>query len=109
MEFRDLLTYGLPPITGAVGWFGNRLVGKKKRDNDFIADLQGTINKLVDEYTEALNSLTDLRKQNAELLAGQAKMQLEVAALRKENLLLKNDIEKLNNKIATIKSYRTRS
>lgn len=71
MDIREWVTYGLPPVTGVIGWFGNRWVGRKKRDNDFIEDLQKTINRLVDEYTNALNTMTDLRKQNAELLVGQ--------------------------------------
>lgn len=89
-----LTALGSSSITGVVTW----LFSKKKRDNDFLSELQNSINILTQNYTDTLNKLVEVQRQNAELLAGQAVMQGEIDKLKRENCKL---VEKLNelNKI----------
>lgn len=94
-----LTALGSSSITGVVTW----IFSKKKRDNDFLSDLQNSINILTQNYTGTLNKLVEVQRQNAELLAGQASMQQEIDKLKKENCKL---IEKINelNKLLKSKS-----
>ncbi len=48
-------------LTGIATWF----VSKRKRNNDFLSDLQGSINSLSDNYTQTLNELVQVKMQNA--------------------------------------------
>lgn len=79
-------------ISGVITW----MFSKKKRDNDFLSDLQNSINILTQNYTDTLNKLVEVQRQNAELLAGQATMQQEIDKLKKENCKLIEKINELN-------------
>lgn len=99
-----LLQYILPPILGAIGWLATHVASRNKRRTDAIGDLNGTIEQLVDKYTDTLNMLVEVRKENANLLVGQAQMQEEIRTLRLENAGLRAEIEQLNDRIAGIKT-----
>ena len=60
-------TYIIPMITAAVGW----LAGTRKRKNDFLQDLQASIDLLSSE--------------NKKLLADITSVNAEIVAVRKEN------------------------
>ena len=69
------------------------LVSKRKRNNDFLTDLQKSINSLTDKYTETLNELILVKRQNAQLILQVEQLQREVVQLKEENTHL---IKKLN-------------
>ena len=88
-------TYISPMITAAVGW----LVGTRKRKNDFLQDLQASIDLLSSENKKLLADITSVnaeivavRKENEELKAS-------VDKLCSENSQLKEEIRQLKDKI----------
>ena len=101
MEFLEkILPYVVPFITAAVGWVG----GSRKKRNDFLSEMQKSIDllaaentKLVAEIVRLNKEVVELRRENAELLSGQEK-------LRKENAEMKAEIEELNNRLANVKT-----
>jgi regulator of replication initiation timing len=78
IQFTDILPYLVSAITGAAGWFG----GQRKQKNDFLRDLQESINLLSDENK---------------------KLMQEVISLRKENLSLRSEVEELNARLQNVK------
>ena len=81
-----LITIGVPAITSVLGW----LVGRRKRRNDFVADLQ--------------KSIDILSEKNTELIAKVIKLNDEVLALKRENGELKNEIGELRQQLEGVKT-----
>ena len=88
-------TYIIPLVTAAVGW----IVGSRKRRNDFLKDLQASINllsaenkRLLEEITSANVEIVAVRKENEELKAS-------IDRLCAENSQLKDEIRKLREQI----------
>lgn len=106
MTLQDFMTYFLTPAVGAISWFASRFVEKRKRNNDFISELQKTIDVLVTKYTETLKELVELKAQNAQLLMGQTQMDLQMKQLKAENAKFREEIERLNEMLTNIKSIR---
>lgn len=103
-----------PLLTGIVGWS----VGRRKRNNDFISELQNSINALaaknaeqMEEIIKLRDEVVKLRSENFELtkevdhLTG-ANRQLtqEVEALRKENEQLNRQIQQLTTQLDNVKT-----
>ncbi len=96
METLDFIgTYILPPVSAAVGW----IVGKRQRQNNFLKDLQSSINllsaenkRLLEEITTVNAEIVAVRKENEELKAA-------VEKLCTENSLLKDEVRQLKNKL----------
>lgn len=94
------------------------LVTRKKRRNDFLADLQNSIDLLTKKYTETLDKYTiaqeentRLKLDNAQLLANQEIMAQKIDALNKKvdqlNKLLKSKSNEKFNQGNTTASRRT--
>jgi len=69
--------YIIPLVSAAVGW----LAGSRKRRNDFLKDLQASIDLLSSE--------------NRRLLADITAVNAEIVAVRKENEELKASVDRL--------------
>ncbi len=89
-------TYIIPLFTAAVGW----LVGSRKRKNDFLKDLQASIDllssenrKLLADITAVNSEIVAVRKENAELKAS-------VDRLCTENSQLKVEVRQLREQVA---------
>lgn len=82
-------------ITGVGGW----LVGRRRQNNDFLNDLQGSVNMLTEENARLLKELIEIRKDNAILMSNQEQMKMEIGALRKENEALRKEVEELNERM----------
>lgn len=89
-------TYIIPLFTAAVGW----LVGSRKRKNDFLKDLQTSIDllssenrKLLADITAVNSEIVAVRKENEELKAS-------VDRLCTENSQLKDEIRQLREQVA---------
>ena len=93
----DILT---PLVTGLAGW----LAGARKRRNDFLREMQQSIDLLSTENKGLLAEMIELRKENAFLQANQDKMQIEISKLREENGALRIEVEELNNRLANVKT-----
>ena len=70
-------TYIIPLVSAAAGW----LAGSRKRRNDFLKDLQASIDLLSSE--------------NRRLLADTTAVNAEIVAVRKENEELKASVDRL--------------
>ncbi len=81
MDKSDILqfigTYIIPLVSAAVGW----IAGSRKRRNDFLKDLQASIDLLSSE--------------NRRLLADITAVNAEIVAVRKENEELKASVDRL--------------
>ena len=89
-------TYIIPLFTAAVGW----IVGSRKRKNDFLKDLQASINllsaenkRLLEEITNANAEIVAVRKENEELNAS-------VDMLCTENSQLRDEVRQLRERVA---------
>lgn len=88
-------TYIIPLFTATVGW----LVGSRKRKNDFLKDLQASIDllssenrKLLVDITVVNSEIVAVRKENEELKAS-------VDRLCTENSQLKDEIRQLREQL----------
>lgn len=98
-DFQVILNVLMPVLTGLAGW----LAGARKRRNDFLSEMQKSIDLLSTENRELLAEMVELRKENA-------LMQVEISALRRENGQLRSEVEELNNRLAGVKTItRTKS
>ncbi len=89
-------TYIIPLFTAAIGW----IVGSRKRRNDFLKDLQASINllsaenkRLLEEITNANAEIVAVRKENEEL-------KVSVDRLCTENSQLKDEVRQLREQVA---------
>ena len=89
-------TYIIPLLTAAVGW----LAGSRKRKNDFLKDLQASIDllssenrKLLADITAVNSEIVAVRKENEELKAS-------VDRLCTENSQLKDEVRQLREQVA---------
>lgn len=78
-------TYIIPLFTAMVGW----LVGSRKRKNDFLKDLQASIDLLSSE--------------NRRLLADITAVNTEIVAVRKEDEELKASVDRLCTESSQLK------
>jgi cell division protein FtsB len=86
INFTDILPYLVSVVTGIAGW----LTGRRKRKNDFLIELQSSIDLLA--------------KENAELVEKVILMNKEIIELRKENAQLRVEVEELNEKLSNVKT-----
>lgn len=100
MDWTAIIGYVFSAVTGVAGW----LVGRRKQANDFLSDLQGSINMLTEENAKLLKELIAVRRENATLMTNQEEMKIEIEALRKENEALRQEIGELNNRLAGIRT-----
>jgi uncharacterized coiled-coil DUF342 family protein len=80
MDWIELLNVVLPIVSALAGW----VVGTRKRKNDFLHDMQKSIDMLSTENRELLEELVALRKENADLNGKLASVNRELSELRDE-------------------------
>ncbi len=95
-----ILTYLAPALTAIVGW----LAGNQKRKNDFLNDLQASIDLLADKNKSLLAEVVKLRSENATLIANQDAMQYRIDELTKQNALFQKEIQELNARLENVKT-----
>lgn len=103
-----------PLVTALLGYY----TGRKKRDNDFLSELQGSIDmlsgknrELMDEVIKLRDQVVTLREENLELTKSQerlirenADLRSEVAHLREENARQSELIEQLQQQLSGVKT-----
>ena len=84
----ELLAFALP--SGFLGATVSWAVGRRKRNNDFLAEMQRSIDLLSEKYNQVLQENVSLRQEKADwqvsqqvLLAKVDRLTREVADLRK--------------------------
>jgi hypothetical protein len=73
------LGYVMTPIASVLTW----IVSRKKQRNDFLRDMQASIDLLANENKKLME---------------------EVVALRKENMKLREEVEELNRKLENVRT-----
>ena len=63
INLSDIFTYIAPVLTGVAGWLG----GRRKKNNDFLGDLQASIDLLAEKNKTLMEEVVKLREENAEL------------------------------------------
>ncbi len=110
MELTDIIKAAsdilIPAATGVAGFLG----GRRKRRNDFLAELQSSIDALSAKNAEQMNTILSLNDTVVELRRENAEMKAGVTALRRENTDLKAEVEamrlenrKLSGEIAQLR------
>jgi len=89
IQFSDVVNVALPAVTGVVGW----LAGRRKQRNDFLSEMQSSIDLLSGKNKLFVEEMVQLREENLKLRG-------EVAMLREENRALRVEIEALNKNLA---------
>lgn len=102
--FFQFLMFALPGgfVGSLITWF----VNSKRRKNDFIADLQKSIDLLSGKYNNTLQELIEVKSQNVKLITNQEEMKAEMCALRNENAELREMLESLGQRVTTKRTAR---
>lgn len=100
VDWSAIGTYLLPIISSVITW----LVGTRKRKNDFLRDLQSSIDLLTQKNTELLKKVVLLGEENAQLLANQSKLNLRIKTLEGQNEALRKEVETLNATLAGVRT-----
>jgi len=90
IQLTEVVNVALPAIAGAIGW----LAGRRKQKNDFLSELQSSVNLLSEKNKEFVEEVVRLREENL-MIRG------EVIKLREENKTLRAEIETLNKILST--------
>ena len=100
--FQFVGTYIIPLASAAVGW----LAGSRKRRNDFLKDLQSSIDLLSSENRRLLADITAVnaeivavRKENEELKASVDRLCAENAQLQDEIRLLREQVSEKTKQV----------
>jgi uncharacterized coiled-coil DUF342 family protein len=65
LQLLDIVNVLSPIFGGIVGWF----VGRRKKNNDFLTELQASIDLLASKNKELIEDVVALREENAKLRA----------------------------------------
>lgn len=90
----------IPIVTAVVGYF----VGKKKRDNDFLSELQHSIDLLSEKNAQLIRETISLNETVVALRKENAELKNEVSLLREENKALTADVSSLREQLNGIKT-----
>ena len=85
----------VPIVTAAAGW----LAGKRKRRNDFLKNMQDSIDLLSVENKRLLEDLTNVNREVVALRRENGELKYSVDQLCKENVQLKDEVRNLKNRI----------
>ena len=85
----------VPTITAVVGW----LAGKRKRRNDFLKNMQDSIDILSMENKRLLEDLTNVNREVVALRRENGELKYSVDQLCKENVQLKTEVQDLRKQI----------
>ena len=90
-----LISYAAPAVTAAAGW----LAGKRKRRNDFLKNMQDSIDILSMENKRLLEDLTTVNREVVALRKENGELKYSVDQLCRENAQLKTEVQDLRKQI----------
>ena len=85
----------VPMITAAAGW----LAGKRKRRNDFLKNMQESIDILSMENKRLIEDLTTVNREVVALRKENGELKYSVDQLCKENVQLKEEVRNLRTRM----------
>lgn len=91
IAFSDVLPYVVSGVAGVAGWF----VGRRKENNDFLNDLQQSVDMLAEKNRTLYEEVTDLRKDNSDF-------KVKVSELTTQNKILKDKLDNLSKRITSM-------
>jgi cell shape-determining protein MreC len=94
MEFSDILPYLASALTGVAGWLG----GSRKRKNDFLNNLQASIDLLAEKNRLQMEEIIRLRDEIVKLREENNSLRTELGLLRRQwQKTIKPDKSKTGN------------
>lgn len=84
-------TFILPVVTAAAGW----IAGSRKRRNDFLKDLQASIDLLSSENRRLLSDITAVNAEIVAVRRENEELKVSVDRLCAENAQLKDEVRQL--------------
>ena len=90
----------LPVVTAIAGW----MTGRRKRKNDFLSELQGSIDLLSKKNAELMQKIVTLNDTVLELSNENAALKTEIKAVRQENKEMSDEISRLREKLDGVKT-----
>ena len=99
-SLRWLIELAMGTVSALAGW----IVGKRKRNNSFLGELQGSIDMLAAKNGEQLNEILKLRDEVIKLRAENLSQSKEIEHVRSENRLLGEQIRALRDENAELNS-----
>ena len=88
-------TYIIPMLTALAGW----VAGTRKRNNNFLQNLQDSINLLTSENKKLLEDLTSVNKEIVNVRKENEELKASIDRLCTENAQLKEEIRQLKEKL----------
>ena len=85
----------VPIVTAAAGW----LAGKRKRRNDFLKNMQDSIDILSMENKRLIEDLTNVNREVVALRKENGELKYSVDQLCRENVQLKTEVQDLRKQI----------
>lgn len=95
-QYQWILEIAMPIVTGVYGFFA----GRRKKDNDFLGELQKSIDLLSAKNTEQIDEIIKLRSQIVTLREENLELSKRQESLIHENESLKEEINKLRDENA---------
>ena len=90
-----LISYAAPAVTAAAGW----LAGKRKRRNDFLKNMQDSIDILSMENKRLLEDLITVNREVVALRKENGELKYSVDQLCRDNSQLKDEVRDLRKRI----------
>lgn len=90
-------------IIPAVVWFVGFIIGRRKKDNDFLAELQNSIDLLSTKNKELLAETIKNNESIVQLTLEKGELMAEITAVRKENSLLNAMMEQISKENGELK------
>ena len=93
MDWVAILGFIIAPISSVISW----IVGRRRSKNDFLKEMQASIDRLVEKNKELVAEVTALRLENSAL-------RYDVQRLATENKKMSKEIEELNTRLENVKT-----
>ena len=93
MDWVTILGFIIAPISSVISW----IVGRRKSKNDFLHEMQASIDLLVEKNKILVEEITALRLENSAL-------RYDVQRLATENKKMSKEIEELNARLENVKT-----
>ena len=94
IQFLDIVNVLTTGVAGVVGW----IVGRRKQKNDFLGELQNSIDLLAEKNKMQMEQIVNLHEDVIKLREENSQLRNEIQKLQKENARLSEDIRLLSRK-----------
>ncbi len=89
--FLEILTFALP--TGFLSSIVTWIVSRRKRNNDFLSEMQKSIDLLSEQYNKVLRENVSLQAEKAEWQVTKQELMLQMSELKREVESLRREVK----------------